>query len=304
MITIALTILIIIFFALFFHSVYKGKRHKKDLEELEKEMKVLGERLPAMEQQKSEFVAIVSHQLRAPLTAIKGYASMVLEGSFGTLSDEIRDAANKLYFSSEKIITLVEDLITMSQIEQGKMELSFHSQNFVEFIKKILNSTEPKVKEAGLTLSFAIEEESAGVLVDMDEKKLRQVVTHILENAILYTPAKGTIKVSISVIGEEKKIRLDIADSGMGMTDEQISALFERFDLSVSSVGEISSRDLNKTNGAVQQKKTTLGNKAPGIGTYVAKKIVHAHRGNFWAESGGANRGTTFIIELPFSEEK
>lgn len=303
MINIILIILIAIFLILFFHGVYKRRHHERHLKDLREEMRILNERLPAMERQKAEFVAIVSHQLRAPLTAIKGYASMVLEGSFGVLSDEIRDAANKLYASSEKIIALVENLITMSQIEQGKMELSFIPKNFVDVIKSVLTEAESKIKDAGLILSFSIEEESRSVLIDMDEKKLRQVVIHLLENAILYTPKRGTVGVAISVNDEDKRIRLDISDSGIGMTDEQIKALFERFDLAVSETGEISSRDVDKIKKRKQLKTMTFGNKAPGIGTYISKKIIHAHHGNFWAESGGSNRGTTFIIDLPFSKE-
>lgn len=265
---------------------------------------MLNKRLPAMEQQKTEFVAIVSHQLRSPLTTIKGYISMVLEGSFGVLSDETRGAVNKLYVSSEKMIALVENLITMSQIEQGEIELSFSPKNFVNFIKSVLTDTESKIKVAGLTLSFTIEEESDSVIVDMDEKKLRQVVTHLLENAILYTPAPGTITVAVSVKDKDKKIRLNISDSGIGMTDGQIKALFERFDLAVSKTGEILSRDVDKIEEGKQSRAVAFGNKVPGIGTYIAEKIIHAHHGDFWAESGGANNGTTFIVELPFAGEK
>ncbi|MBI3634320.1 MAG: HAMP domain-containing histidine kinase [Candidatus Yonathbacteria bacterium] len=300
MINITLIILIVTSLALLAYGIYRKRRHESRLLALTKEMDALNGRLPAMEQQKSEFVAIVSHQLRAPLTTIKGYASMILEGSFGTISSEIRDAANKLYLSSEKIIALVENLITMSQIEQGKMELSLRPQNFVDFIKSVLTNTESKIKEAELTLSFTIEEGSESVLIDMDEKKLRQVVLHLLENAILYTPAHGTMKVAVSTNQEEKRIRLAVSDSGIGMTDEQIKALFERFDLAVSREGEISSR-VNHPEGN-KVKTVSFGNKAPGIGTYIAKKIVHTHHGDFWAESGGANNGTTFIVDLPFAK--
>lgn len=302
MLNIIFIILIAVFSLVFFRGIYKKERQMTRLKALEKEMETLNGRLPVMERQKAEFVAIVSHQLRAPLTAIKGYASMILEGSFGTLSSEVRDAADKLYTSSEKIISLVENLITMSQIEQGKIELSLSPQDFVDFIKSVLGSVESKIKNAGIDLSFTIEEESKGVLVDMDEKKLRQVVMHILENAILYTGKGGAVKVSISVNPTEKRIRLDISDSGIGMTDEQIKILFERFDLAVSVVGEISPRESAGAKEDAKTKTALFGNKNPGIGTYIAKKIVHAHHGNFWAESGGANNGTTFIIDLPFAK--
>lgn len=293
-----------VFFAFFLHGTQKRRAHEKRLKNLTEEMETLNERLPAMEEQKTEFVAIVSHQLRSPLTAIKGYTSMILENSFGTISSEIREVAKKLYISSERVIALVENLITMSQIEQGKMELSFIPQNFVDFIKVTLTDIEPRVKSAGLTLFFTIEEESKGILVDINEKKLRHVVVHLLENAILYTPAPGTIKVAISVNNEDRKIRLGISDSGIGMTEEQINALFERFDLAVSEEGDISPRDVDKVGGEELSKGTAFSNKIPGIGTYIAKKIVSAHHGDFWAESGGANSGTTFIIDLPFAKEK
>ncbi len=300
---IILSILIIVFFVTFLHSIYKKRLHLRRLNELKEEMRILDKCLPLMEQQKTEFIAIVSYQLRAPLTVIKGYASMILEGSFGTISDEIREAMNRLFISSEKIISLVGNLITMSQVEQGKMEFSFSSQNFVDFVKSVLENTEKGIKSAGLTLSFAIEEGSSGILVNIDEGRLRQVVTHILENAITYTPAHGTVSVIISTKDEERRIRLSITDSGIGMTTEQIDVLFKRFDLAVDKSGKIFNRqDVSEANEHEKSKETILRNNTPGIGTYIAKKMLSAHHGDFWAESRGANSGTTFIIELPFAE--
>lgn len=283
---------VIVFSLVFFYILYKAIREEKLISALEEEIESAKEKLHVMEEQKVEFISIASHQLRTPLTVIKGYASMILEGTFGAPTDRVRDAVTLLYSSSGRIVDLVDELLTVSRLEQGRTALDFTPVNFTSFVRAILEEKEKDILARGLKLTFDAEE-SKEFFVSIDEKKFGQVLRHLIDNATEFTKAPGEIDVAIIADTAAKKIAVSITDTGMGMTTEQIKALFERFDLKVSKEGEI-----------IEHQESPYAQKISGIGIYVAKEIVYAHHGNFWAESGGVNRGTTFTIELPLLIEQ
>lgn len=287
-----IAVIIASFSLIFFLVLYKAIREERTILVLEEEIKESQEKLDIMEDQKTEFISIASHQLRTPLTVIKGYASMILEGTFGAPTDRVRDAVTLLYSSSGKIVDLVDELLTVSRLEQGRTALDFTPVNFTSFIRAILEEKEKGILSHGLKLVFDAEE-SKEFFVSLDEKKLGQVFRHLVDNAVEFTKSPGEVNISIIADVPSKKIRVSVSDTGVGMTTEQIKALFERFDLKVSKEGEI-----------IEHQESPYAQKVSGIGIYVAKEIVYAHHGNFWAESGGLNRGTTFTIELPLLIEQ
>ena len=299
---VVLSFLIAIFFAFFVYGVYREMRGQKRVEELLEEIANVNERLRVMEHQKTEFISIASHQLRSPLTHIKGYASMILENTFGTINDEVRKAIETLYSSSERIVDLINELLTVSKLEEGRAALTFTTVNFVQFVQQVLDKMKDKVQASGLQLVFTIEEEARAVMVELDETKLAHVISHIFDNAVEFTTPPGEVRVAVSVDDVEKRIRIAISDTGIGMTSEQIKALFERFDLRVSVEGEIMARSEDKNSNSDNKQASPQepsGRISSGIDIYVAKEIIHAHHGRFMAESDGVNMGTTFIIELP-----
>jgi len=228
----------ILFFSFFLmRGIYKDIRDRERIEGLVKEMEIANEKLRMLEGQKTEFVSIASHQLRTPLTVIKGYASMILEGTFGHINDSAREAMEKLYKSSERIVALVEDLLTVSRIEQGRMMLNFETVNFRDLVQSVIGELENEISESKIDVSFTAEEEKE-FFVSIDEKKFKQVVKHILENAIKYTPAPGSVRVAIFDDSLTKKMRLTVSDTGIGMTHEQITSIFERFNLKVNTEEE------------------------------------------------------------------
>lgn len=289
----------ILFFSIFLlRGIYKDIRDRGRIEELAYEMEVSNEKLKMMEQSKTEFISIASHQLRTPLTVIKGYASMILEGTFGPLTERARDAVEKLYKSSEKIVDLVADLLTVSRLEQGRLTPSFEPVEMTKFMGETLTEESENIKDAGLEISFDTNI-SKQFLVNIDEKKFKQVIKHLLANAIQYTASPGTISVSISEDMSTQKIIIAISDTGVGMTARQIREIIEHFNLNVNVLNkeiEAYGKIRDKVSGTLVGRSDS---KTPGIGLYIAQEILRAHKGKLRIESSGENRGSTFIVELP-----
>ena len=269
-------------------SVIREIERKEELEKLSDELvetniklKEANKKLRKLDKAKSEFISIASHQLRTPLTAIKGYLSMIAEGSYGEVSDQAKEKMESVLGSSERLISLVNDLLNVSRIESGKIEMDFKKVNLKEFIQDSVKELQIVAEEEGLYLKHEIEED---LIVSMDEDRIRQVVLNIIDNAIKYTDEGG---ITITAKKQELKSGKDsalikIEDTGEGMTRKDIDNIFDSF--SRGSAG-----DLMHAEGA-------------GLGLYIAKKFVDMHKGSIWIESDGKGEGTCFFIELPLKQ--
>ena len=295
----------LIFSILFLRTIYKDIRVRERIEELAKQMMVANDRLRYMEKQKTEFVSIASHQLRTPLTVIKGYVSMIREGTFGPLSESARGAMDKLHKSSEKMVELVEDLLTVSRLEQKRAVLRFEVVDVVRMMRNLIAGAEDEADQTGLKMSLVAPGDMK-FLSMIDEKKFIQAIKHILDNAIRYTSPPGYVRIVISKSTLPGMIRISISDTGIGMTEEKLRSLSEQLDFKTSAVvaklkaimpkvkherGEILGQEIDKN--------ALTGDKTVGVGLYIAKEIISAHRGNIWAKSDGINKGTTVIVEVP-----
>jgi signal transduction histidine kinase len=257
-------------------SVIKEVESREKIEVLAKDLEKANVRLKELDQQKSEFVSLASHQLRGPLTAIKGYASLLLEGDFGTLTTEVKDAVDKIYKSSNALAVLVGDYLDVSRIEQGRMKYDFSIFNLKELVASIISELKPSIESAKLEFTYDFNNNDT-YIINADQGKIKQVISNIIDNSIKYTP-KGWIHVKIEKNKLKKKLTVTIKDSGVGIRAEVLPNLFEKF---------TRAPDASKTN--------IMGT---GLGLYVAKKIIEAHKGRIWAESPGENKGSSFIIEL------
>ncbi|MDO8572487.1 MAG: ATP-binding protein [bacterium] len=270
----------IIFGVLLIRTIIKEVQTRERIEGLVKDLAKANDHLRQMEQQKSEFVSIASHQLRTPLTAIKGYASMILEGSFGALNQQAREAVEKLFRSSQRLVSLVEDFLTVSRIERGKMQFDFSSVDLRVLVGGVVKELEIDAHDKGPMISFQVESENSYV-VRGDILKLKQVFINVIDNAIKFTNY-GFIRILLSRNEETKKIRIAVSDTGVGMDFNTILHLFKRFDEEISS-----------------NRKGKIGMSPGGLGLYVSHQIVKAHNGNIWAQSQGVGKGSTFFVELP-----
>lgn len=239
--------------------------------------------LEELSKAKSEFVSIASHQLRTPLTAIKGYISLMLEGTYGGVPETQRETLGKVYTSNERLIHLVNDLLDLSRIEQGKWQYNLAKVAVGPMIQSVIGELKIAAQSKNLLLHFQKPSNAEKFLAWADEEKLRQSVLNLVDNAIKYTE-KGEIEVRLEVDINPTLMRLSVKDTGMGLSIDDKSRIFQRF-----------------SRGKDSFKMNTGGT---GLGLFVAKKIVEDHGGRIFAESPGLGKGSTFIILVPFYRKK
>ena len=239
-------------------------------------LEVTNEKLKELDQKKSEFMSLATHQLRAPLTAMRGYYSMIQDGTFGKINNpEIEDVINKISRSTTDLTMIVEDYLNISRIEQGKMQYNFATLDIADVVNDVVKEIIPTSKHAGLVLNLEYNKNEQ-YIVSVDRGKIKQVIFNIIDNSIKYTP-KGSIDISI-VKTNDKKVKIIVKDTGVGIKAGVIPQLFQKF---------TRAPDASETN--------ILGT---GLGLYVADQILKAHNGRAWAESEGQGKGSQFYIEL------
>lgn len=240
------------------------------------ELAKTNEQLRLIDQRKSEFVSIVSHQLRTPIAAVKGYASLLLEGAFGDLAERQKESVNRIFISAGRLAQMITDFLDISKIEQGTMTYTFTTVDLSTIVKELVEDFQAVTKARGLVLDAEIPEGET-FTVTADEGKIRQILSNLIDNAIKYT-LKGSIHISLEKDNVSGTVFIKVRDTGVGLTQNDIHHLFSKF-----------------TRGAGIEKLSTDGS---GLGLYVAKKMLEAHRGKIWVDSAGPGTGSTFVVEL------
>lgn len=274
--------LIVLLFMLMFgyflvESVKREVKQREHIETLAKELENANTHLKELDRQKTEFVSIASHQLRSPLTAIKGYSSLILEGSFGSIPKKAQEAVEKIFTSSQFMASSIEDFLNVSRIELGTIKYDLKEFDIDTMVSEVVSELTPAAAEKKLTLSFSGHCDGPCVIKG-DIGKLRQVILNLVDNSMKYTP-KGSVAVSVTSNSQTHTARVEVKDTGVGIPPAVIHTLFAKF---------VRAANANEVN--------VMGT---GLGLYVAKQFVEAHGGKIWAESPGQNQGSTFIVELP-----
>jgi signal transduction histidine kinase len=272
-------LLTLVFGYLLIRSVEREIKQRERIEKLAQDLEKANTRLRELDQLKSQFLSFASHQIRAPLTAIDGYASMLLEGDFGEVPPKIMDQIGIIDQSSKSLIKIVNEFLDVSRIEQGRMKYELTDFDAEVLAREVVAELRPNVEKKGL--SFEYKANPGQYMVRADRGKIKQVIGNIVDNSIKYTP-KGGITVSVGK-SSDHIIRFSITDTGVGIAPEETSKLFSMFSRA---------KDASKTNVS-----------GTGLGLYVAKQMVEAHKGRVWVESDGKGKGSTFYIEIPGKEE-
>ncbi|MDP3957495.1 MAG: HAMP domain-containing sensor histidine kinase [bacterium] len=253
---------------------------KEELQKISDALAIANQRLKELDLTKSEFISIASHQLRTPLTAIKGYISLILEGSYGKVPAVIQDVLDKVYTVNSRLVHLVEDLLNVSRIEAGRIQYSFAKAQLEPLVAELVEMFTPTARSKKLSLQMRLPEKPLPPLT-IDPNKIKEVLSNLIDNALKYTK-EGSVTVSLE--GVKDVARITVTDTGIGIRPEDEKNLFEKF--------------------IRTQETTKMVASGAGLGLYVGKNFVEAHGGRIWAESDGAGKGSRFIIELPLVNPK
>ncbi len=236
-------------------------------------LQVANEKLKGLDKLKTEFLSLAAHQLRSPLTAIRGYTSMLLEGSFGAVDEKQKEAINRVFESSTHLSKVVEDLLNVSKIEAGGMKYEMALFDLEKPVHDLATDLSITAQKKGLALTFTTDK-SGPYTINGDMEKIRQVVLNIIDNSIKYTE-KGSISVLLSRDVASKLVKVAVTDTGMGISAEEKEKLFQKFSRGAGG-------------------KTNTG--GSGLGLYLAKQIIEAHGGEVRIDSPGSGLGSTFTI--------
>ncbi len=264
-------------------SILREIEQREKIEKLAAQLQTANDRLTDLNRQKSEFVSFASHQLRAPLTAMKGYSSLLLEGDMGELSKEARDGVSRIYDSTKTLVNIVDDYLNISRIELGTMKYMFETIDLKQMIEDVIAELRPNIEKTKIGFSFKAENTDGDYRINADKDKLKQVIANLVDNSLKYTPS-GKVDVSLAYDKVKCKFVFKIQDTGIGIAPEILPQLFKKF---------------NRSDSAYK-----INIKGTGLGLYVAKEMVEAHHGTIRAESEGEGKGSTFIVELEPSEKK
>ncbi|AKB85558.1 PAS domain S-box protein [Methanococcoides methylutens] len=233
------------------------------------------EELKSLDRMKDEFLSNVSHELKTPLTSIKGYTELISEESLGPLTDKQKEVEDTVLRNAERLKRLVDSLLYISRVQSGTVKYNFEPVSIGEIIDMTLLDLKIQIDQKNLKVEKNIPVDLSPVNGDRD--KLTDTFTNIVDNSIKFTPEGGTLTFTVAV--EEDLLHIVLKDTGIGIPPDLIPMLFRRF-------YQIDATRKRKYGGT-------------GLGLYICKEIVTAHEGKIWAESEGENKGTEIHVLLP-----
>jgi len=230
--------------------------------------------LEAASQHKSEFLANMSHELRTPLNAVIGFSEVLLQRMFGALNEKQDEYLKDIYASGQHLLSLINDILDLSKIEAGRMELVPAPFHFPSALENAVTLVRERAARHGIALHLDLDPR-LGELVG-DERKVKQVLLNLLSNAVKFTPEGGRIRLKAS--RTDGAVEIAVTDTGVGIAPEDQAAIFEEF-------RQVGTDETRKQEGT-------------GLGLTLAKKFIELHGGRIWVESE-LGRGSTFTFTLP-----
>jgi len=252
-------------------------RVRERSEELERSSGLLTDanrQLEELDRLKSTFVSIVSHELRTPLTSIKGYVENMLDGLTGTLTDKQAYYLGRVKYNAERLTRMTNELLDLSRIEAGRMELHLSSVSVSELVSEVVESLQSVAREKGITIRQR--GDTSLPFLQGDRDKLHQVLTNLIHNAIKFTPPNGQVLVALENRNDEW-MEICVADTGRGIPPDELGKIFEKFYRGDAAPAE--------SQGA-------------GLGLAIARSLVELHGGRIRVEST-LGQGSRFFFTLP-----
>jgi len=262
----------VIFLIVFAFGILLIRSVMKEVTQREK-LEVLTRKLKEMDKQKDEFISMAAHELRAPMTAIKGYLSMIMEGDAGKVPDQIAIYLKDAIEGNDRLVRLVNNMLNVGRIEEGRMVFQTGVVELAEVVTTIFDEFKTQAADKGLEYKLEV---AKGIKdkVEVDKDRIHEVVTNLLSNSIKYTD-KGSVIVKL--INVENLVRFEVVDTGRGISKEEQKKLFQKFGRAESSSGK------------------TIGT---GLGLYISKLLINKFNGKIGLDSE-PGKGSTFWFELP-----
>ncbi|HEV8670516.1 MAG TPA: ATP-binding protein, partial [Candidatus Limnocylindria bacterium] len=236
------------------------------------EIQAKNEELEVASRHKSEFMANMSHELRTPLNAIIGFSEVLLQGIFGDVNEKQREYLQDVLGSGQHLLSLINDILDLSKIEAGRMELELSTFGLRDALESGLTIVKDRAARHGIALSAVVAADVG--TIQADERKVKQILYNLLTNAVKFTPDGG--RVDINVRAENDDLRVEVRDTGIGVAPADQERIFEEF----RQVGRERSRE------------------GTGLGLTLTKRFVELHGGRIWLESAPGT-GSTFGFTLP-----
>lgn len=239
-----------------------------------KELRTSNAQLQRLDEAKDEFISMASHQLRTPLTSIKGYLSMLIEGDVGEVTKEQKHLLEEAFVSSERMVRLIGDFLNVSRLQTGKFVIEKHPVDLALLVQREIDSLEQNAAARGMKFTYKAPKDIP--VFDLDENKIQQVIMNFADNAIYYSKDKSKITVTLKKVG--KFVEFKVIDTGIGVPKEEQPHLFNKF--------------FRATNARKARPDGT------GVGLFLAKKVIVDHGGTILFESK-EGKGSTFGFRLP-----
>ena len=246
----------------------------QETQDKNRQLEIANERLQELDRLKSDFVANVSHELRTPLTAIKGAVDLILREVPGPLTERQIHYLTRVRSNTQHLAGLINDLLDLSKIEEGKVELQAERVSLGGLIHEVMETLKPLAAEKSIELEAALE---PTMLVWADRDKVTQVLTNLIGNAIKFTPPRGKVMIS-SMTQNQDWAQVSVSDTGAGISTEERGKIFDKF-YQIAANGEPKP-------------------KGTGLGLAICKTLVELHSGKIWVESE-LGKGSTFYFTLP-----
>lgn len=252
---------------------------QEKVSEATRELKSTNKKLIELDEAKDEFISMASHQLRTPLTSIKGYLSMLLDGDMGKLGTNQTNALKEAFGSSQRMVFLISDFLNVSRIKTGKFVIEKSEVNLATMVQEEL--TQLKELAESRSVIFQYDQPKEFPIVKLDDNKIRQVMMNMIDNAIYYTPVNGKVNVQLYV--DDNEVVFKVIDNGIGVPKAERHKLFTKF--------------FRAANARVARPDGT------GLGLFMAQKVILAQGGTIIFESE-EGKGSTFGWRFPLKKIK
>jgi len=283
-------------------------KSKDELEEKALELEEMNIKIQEATEAKSRFLANMSHELRTPLNAIIGFSEILEDQTFGELNEKQTRYINNVLVSGRYLLQLINDILDLSKVEAGKLELELSRVNIKGLLENSLIMIKEKAMSHGIRLDSHISQEVMDLEILADERKLKQIMFNILSNAAKFTSDNGEIRLSAELISDFGSRISELEKEGKIISDQSaIRDPQSAIEISVADTGiGIKPEDQERVFGEFEQLNSTYARQqeGTGLGLALTRRLVELHGGRIWAESEGEGKGSIFTFLMPIKAEE